>query len=529
VTNLHALPSGGSGHEFVPSHCPQEEYAAFLTNPDLGSEYRRTRLLQGYRRFLDHYPDLTAWQQHSLKERIGWRNTEVQSRRSAPSESFDVATGWINFNARQYLYYLGFTGRLRLDWDWLLGVGVLKPWGIAEALELPLIAQTDALLDRAIELGLVIKNCRQRVHWMIARLVLHRGDPDLSALAIDDIEDLREVLRTVDTIRQIRSVLDDQTLHRAWKTWSAMVFQTGVVLFHGGVIDQLPKRLATKERRTSMTDFSLTPTPIRVPDDVLADLQRRLELTRWPVDAGNDSYYGVNRPYLQELVEYWRDDYDWREAEAAINAYEHYRVEVDGVPVHFMRRPGAGPSPTPLILTHGWPWTFWHWAKVVDPLADPGAYGGDPAEAFDVIVPSFPGFGFSTPLPDRPDMNFWKVADLWHTLMTGILGHERYAAAGCDVGALVTGQLGHKYAAELYAIHIGSGLKLNLFNGDRAWDLSGGRPIPEGLPADIHAQVVAFEKRFAVHLAAHVLDPSTLSYGLSDSPAGMLAGSSNAG
>jgi pimeloyl-ACP methyl ester carboxylesterase len=89
-----------------------------------------------------------------------------------------------------------------------------------------------------------------------------------------------------------------------------------------------------------------------------------------------------------------------------------------------MRKPGVGPSPVPLILTHGWPWTFWHWAKVVDPLADPGAHGGDPADAFDVIVPSFPGFGFSTPLPKRPDMNFWKVADLWHTLMTGILGYE---------------------------------------------------------------------------------------------------------
>ncbi len=266
------------------------------------------------------------------------------------------------------------------------------------------------------------------------------------------------------------------------------------------------------------------PAPIHVPDDVLADLQQRLALTRWPLDAGNqDWYYGVNRTYLQELVDYWRTGYDWRSAEAAINAHEHYRVEVDGVPVHFMRQAGVGPDPVPLILTHGWPWTFWHWAKVIGPLADPGAYGGDPADAFDVIVPSFPGFGFSTPLPDHPDMNFWKVADLWHTLMTKTLGYGRYAAGGCDVGALVTGQLGHKYADELYGIHIGSGQKLTLFNGDRAWDLSGGRPIPDGLPADVHARIVELDKRFAVHLAAHVLDPSTLSYGLSDSPAGMLA------
>jgi pimeloyl-ACP methyl ester carboxylesterase len=270
--------------------------------------------------------------------------------------------------------------------------------------------------------------------------------------------------------------------------------------------------------------FPLTPTPLQVPDAVLDDLRRRLAATRWPLDAGNgDGYYGVPRSYLQELVAYWADGFDWRAAERAINAYEHYRVDVGGVPVHFMRRPGVGPDPVPLILSHGWPWTFWHWSKVVDPLADPAAFGADPADAFDVIVPSLPGFGFSTPLADQPDMNFWKIADVWHELMTGVLGHERYAAGGCDVGALVTGQLGHRYADELYAIHIGSGQKLTLFNGDRAWDLSGGRPIPSGLPADIHAQIVALEKRFAVHLAAHVLDPSTLAYGLADSPVGMLA------
>ena len=270
--------------------------------------------------------------------------------------------------------------------------------------------------------------------------------------------------------------------------------------------------------------FPLEPAPIHVPDDVLDDLRRRLALTRWPDDAGNDDgYYGVKRSYLQGLVGYWRDGYDWRKAEAAINAYEHYRMDVEGVPVHFMRRPGAGPDPTPLILTHGWPWTFWHWAKVVDPLADPGAHGGDPAEAFDVIVPSFPGFGFSGPLPDHPDMNYWKVADLWHALMTRTLGYERYAAAGCDVGAMVAGQLGHKYADELYGIHIGSGQMLTLFNGDRGWDITGGRPLPEGVPADVRARAIEMERRFAVHLVAHMLEPSTLAYGLSDSPAGMLA------
>src|SRR3954454_18862570 len=125
-------------------------------------------------------------------------------------------------------------------------------------------------------------------------------------------------------------------------------------------------------------------TPVHVPDEVLDDLRTRLAMTRCPDNVGNaDSYYGVIRAYLQELVEYWRDTYDWRAAEARVNRYEHYQVDVDGVPVHFMRRPGTGPNPVPLILTHGWPWTFWHWAKVVDALADPGP--GE--ESFDVIVP----------------------------------------------------------------------------------------------------------------------------------------------
>jgi len=270
--------------------------------------------------------------------------------------------------------------------------------------------------------------------------------------------------------------------------------------------------------------FKLHPSPIFVSDEVLTDLQNRLQSTRWPLDAGNDDwFYGVSRNYLEGLVDYWVHKFDWRKSEKVINSYEHYQIEIDGVPVHFMRKPGVGPNPVPLILSHGWPWTFWHWSKVIDPLADPGAFGGDPAEAFDVIVPSLPGFGFSAPLPNNPDMNFWKIADLWHTLMTNILGYPKYAAAGCDVGALVTGQLGHKYSDELYGIHIGSAQKLSFFNGDRAWDFAAGRPIPDDVPENIRLQILEFDRRFASHVAVHVLDPSTLAYGLSDSPVGMLA------
>jgi pimeloyl-ACP methyl ester carboxylesterase len=162
--------------------------------------------------------------------------------------------------------------------------------------------------------------------------------------------------------------------------------------------------------------FPLEPTPIHVSDEVLDDLRARLASTRPPLDEGNGDWsYGVPDSYLRELVAYWRDGYDWRKAEAAINIYEHYKVSVAGVPVHFMGKLGRGPRPIPLILTHGWPWTFWHWSKVIDPLADPASFGGDPADAFHVIVPSLPGFGFPGPLTGFSDVNCWKVSDLWHT------------------------------------------------------------------------------------------------------------------
>jgi pimeloyl-ACP methyl ester carboxylesterase len=267
----------------------------------------------------------------------------------------------------------------------------------------------------------------------------------------------------------------------------------------------------------------LTPEPIAVGDDVLDDLRRRLLATNWPLDEGNeDGWYGVPRAMLEDLVTYWADGYDWRAAERAMNEYEHYKVEISGVPVHFMRKAGVGPSPVPLILSHGWPWTFWHWSKVVDRLADPAASGGDPREAFDVIVPSLPGFGYST--PTSPDMSFSKMADVFHELMRNVLGHDRYAAAGFDMGAFVTAQLGHKYADEVYGIQIGgSGRPMTQFNGDRAWNISGGHGIPDDLPEPIRRRISDMEHRWAVHLATHILEPSTIAYGLTDSPAGMLA------
>lgn len=262
---------------------------------------------------------------------------------------------------------------------------------------------------------------------------------------------------------------------------------------------------------------------IEIPDDSLADLKRRLLSTRWSADPDNEEeFYGIGTQYLRELVEYWANGFDWRAAERRLNEFTHHRIAIDEVPVHFIREPGKGPKPIPIILSHGWPWTFWDWSKVIRPLADPAAFGGDPADAFDVIVPSLAGFGFSTPLP-RGDMNFWKMAELWQTLMTKTLGYSKYAASGSDYGCLVSEQLGHKYSSHLYGIHLSHTIPMTIFQGERPWDLTGGQMIPPDAPEQLRQDILLFQNTYASHVAVHLLDAQTLTHGLNDSPAGMLA------
>jgi pimeloyl-ACP methyl ester carboxylesterase len=268
---------------------------------------------------------------------------------------------------------------------------------------------------------------------------------------------------------------------------------------------------------------ALTPFKIAIPSEILTDLRERLQKTRWAADLDNeDEVYGLSTAYLKDLVEYWIDGFDWRAAEARLNRFDHYRVEIDDVPVHFIRKAGKGTSPIPIILSHGWPWTFWDWSKVIEPLADPAAFGGDPADAFDVIVPSLPGFGFSTPLK-RGDNNFWRMADTFNTLMTQVLGYERYAAAGSDYGGLITTQLGHKYAHNLYGINLCVEMPLTIFQSERPWDLTEGNMVPAGAPDKLREEILLFQRSYASHVAVHMLDGQTLTHSLNDSPAGMLA------
>jgi pimeloyl-ACP methyl ester carboxylesterase len=265
----------------------------------------------------------------------------------------------------------------------------------------------------------------------------------------------------------------------------------------------------------------MTPFVPHIADDTLADLRHRLGNVRWAPEFGNGDWrYGVNGDYLKELVAYWRDQFDWRAQEAEINRFDHFKTSIDDVPVHFIRQLGVGPRPVPLILSHGWPWTFWDLRHLIGPLSRPGDFGGDPSDAFDVIVPSLPGFGFSAPLT-TPGMNFSRNADLWHRLMTDVLGYPRYAAQGGDWGALVTTQLGHKYADSLIGIHLTNALPLDKFNGERNWDLSGNAVLPAD--PDARAAAIARQRKFASHVAVHVLDPQTLAWMAHDSPVGLCA------
>jgi pimeloyl-ACP methyl ester carboxylesterase len=258
------------------------------------------------------------------------------------------------------------------------------------------------------------------------------------------------------------------------------------------------------------------PFTISVPDATLEDLRDRLARTRFPRDFGNSNWeYGTNTAYLKELVEYWHTKYDWRKHEREMNSYANYKTEIDGMPIHFIHEPGKGPNPTPLILTHGWPWTFWDLHKVIRPLTDPAAFGGDPKDSFDVVVPSLPGYGFSTPLTTT-GINYWETADLWVKLMQDVLGYKKFAAEGGDWGAIVTAQLGHKYADRLIGIHMHLLVSLGFFTG--------GGPTPEDFGPGEEGWLERnrnFLDNESGYMRLQCTKPQTIAHALNDSPAGL--------
>ena len=173
---------------------------------------------------------------------------------------------------------------------------------------------------------------------------------------------------------------------------------------------------------------------IAIPEEDLEDLDERLRRTRFPTDFGNDDWrYGYNGAYHRQMVEYWIEEYDWRDVERRMNELPHFKVDLMGVPLHFIHVKGKGPNPMPLLLHHGWPWTFWDVRKIIGPLTDPAKYGGDPADSFDIVLISLPGYGFSSPLTET-GWNWWHTADLENTLMKDVLGLRAVRHRGRRLG-----------------------------------------------------------------------------------------------
>lgn len=264
----------------------------------------------------------------------------------------------------------------------------------------------------------------------------------------------------------------------------------------------------------------MKPTPLRVdvPEEVMNDLRFRLGRTRWPLDLGNEDWsYGTNAEYLRSFCSYWVEDFDWAIQAERINAYSHARVVVDGLPIHFLHASGDDENSIPILLLHGWPWTFWDFHGIIELLRH--AQGGQ--QTFDVVIPSLPGFIYSTPLP-RTGIAVPEAADAFATLMTDVLGYQRFVVHASDLGGVIAAQLGHKHYERIIALHTTAPGPPNFFGGERPWDIGGGAP-PAQLPPAVRERILQWQASTAAHVAAHVLDPQSLSYGPHDSPAALAA------
>jgi len=244
------------------------------------------------------------------------------------------------------------------------------------------------------------------------------------------------------------------------------------------------------------------------------DLRRRLAQTRWPDQIpGSHWDYGVSLDYMKEICRYWKDEFDWKRQTEKMSAFHHYRYASRRGAIHFIHERGKGSAPIPLLLTHGWPGSFLEMLKVIPMLADPASYGGDAADAFDVIVPSLPGYGFSD-RPTESGVNTSRVAEMWMELMTA-LGYERLAAQGGDWGADVTTLLGLRYAKRVIGIHLNS--------------IPPYKPYlePGTILCEVEQHFLKEADRWYDESGAydHIqkTTPQTLAYGLNDSPIGLAA------
>jgi pimeloyl-ACP methyl ester carboxylesterase len=278
----------------------------------------------------------------------------------------------------------------------------------------------------------------------------------------------------------------------------------------------MPSRLTTSRDKTTVRPFR-----VNVPEEELIDLRRRINATRWPErETVSDRSQGAQLAELQELVRYWGTDYDWGKAEAKLNAFPQFVTEIDGLDIHFIHVRSKHEDALPLIVTHGWPGSIIEQLKIIDPLTDPTKYGGRAEDAFHVVIPSLPGFGFSS----RPTEVGWgleRIAHAWDVLMKR-LGYTRYVAQGGDWGGGLVEVMGRQAPEGLLGIHTNLPA---VFPPDAAEAIASGRPAPAGLSEKERAEFNALRGFLQnggwAYLTMMSLRPQAVGYGLTDSPAGL--------
>lgn len=259
-----------------------------------------------------------------------------------------------------------------------------------------------------------------------------------------------------------------------------------------------------------------------VPESDIADLKARLERTRLPdapplpaegPTAGSPWFAGTDVGYLEQLIAYWRDGFDWRGQEAALNAFPQYKVRLHDIDLHYLAVPGKGPAPMPLLLLHGWPGSVYEFVDIIPRLTDPARFGGDPADAFTVIAPSLPGYGLSFQ-PGQARFSVQAIADCVADLMTEVLGYETFGAQGGDWGAFTCSCLATRHRDKLIGIHQNM-LALNPADA-----------LPNRLsPAEIRyaEEIAEWAREETGYIWIQGTRPQTLAFGLNDSPAGLAA------
>jgi pimeloyl-ACP methyl ester carboxylesterase len=270
-------------------------------------------------------------------------------------------------------------------------------------------------------------------------------------------------------------------------------------------------------------DNTIRPFRVHVPQEAIDDLHHRLIMTRWPEqETVTDRSQGVQLTTIKDLVGYWQTDYDWRKAEAKLNALPQFMTTIDGVDIHFIHVRSRHPNALPLIMTHGWPGSVFELLKVIGPLTNPTAFGGRAEDAFDLVLPSIPGFGFS----GKPTGTGWgpnRIARAWDVLMKR-LGYTRYVSQGGDWGAIVSDAMARQAPPGLLGIHVNRLERAATIPPDVAEALTNGEPAPADLTAEERAvfdQIRDFYKTGSGYAAIMGTRPQTIGYGLADSPVGL--------